>query len=394
MANVGLKEALLKEIAEAEDWHSDPPPNEASTCEWVILPLLYAAGYNKRDVVPQANTGGGYPDYTVLPNTPYTWYLEAKDWRKGVDNGPEATQALNYANTRGHRWVVLCNGREWLLFDNHIQNVEADKRIVARSDLRDPAFLELMVALSKDSMQSGALTAYAATWRLRAVLRQQLLAKESPIVRLMTKTLKAEPGLAAIQPASVVRYFRELLEGQIVADASDETEVIQPMPTPGREPAKQRRRTAAREPDGAVEYYLLPARDSEDGTPVLDNLHRWLDSGIWGIGTRTGYRKAFKPGDKLCWYAVKIGVVATAEAASECYPLPKQDSPAPKVDVPYAIRLLNLRWLAAPVKIDLDLRKTLNEFKRRNPEKDWAFFVQGTSKLDSEDYARITEARP
>ena len=43
----------------------------------------------------------------------------------------------------------------------------------------------------------------------------------------------------------------------------------------------------------SCECYLLPAADSEDGTPVIENLHRWLDRGLWGLGQRTGYRKNF-----------------------------------------------------------------------------------------------------
>lgn len=228
-----LKEALVAEIEEAEECYSDPPPNEASTCDWIILPLLHAAGYSKKDIVSQAgNPGGGYPDYTVLPNTAHTWYLEAKDWRKSLENGPEATQALNYANAHGQRWVVLSNGKEWLLFDNHIQGVQADKRVVARSEINDPGFLDFMMAVSKPSVQSAGLEEYAATWRLRAVLRQQLLSKDSQIVKSVLKVLKVETGLSSIQASDVVRYFGEVIGGPQVVDSEGPTlpEATQPTP--------------------------------------------------------------------------------------------------------------------------------------------------------------------
>lgn len=218
----GVKQSVLAAIEQARKCYDDPPPNEASTCDWIILPLLYAAGYARRDIVSQAsNVGSGYPDYTVLPNSPHTWYLEAKDWRGALDNPPEAIQALNYANAQGRRWVVLSNGREWVLFDNHIQGVEAEKRIVARAELTDPAFPDFMIALGKESVQSGRLGHYAASWRLREVLRQQLSSKDSQVIRAILRVLRKESGLAAIQPQDVVRFFAEPLGGEPVVDAKD-----------------------------------------------------------------------------------------------------------------------------------------------------------------------------
>jgi hypothetical protein len=227
----GLKDALVAEIEEAKGCYTESPPNEASTCDWVILPLLRAAGYSRKDIVSQAgNPGGGYPDYTILPNTPHTWYLEAKGWKNSLENGPEATQALNYANAHGQRWVVLSNGKEWLLFDNHIQGVQADKRVVARSEIGDPGFIDFIMAVSKPSVQSGGLEEYAATWRLRAVLRQQLLSKDSQIVKAVLKVLKVETGLSSIQASDVVRYFGEVIGSPMVVDGGGSalTRAIQP----------------------------------------------------------------------------------------------------------------------------------------------------------------------
>lgn len=230
MVTESIKQTLAKEIDEARECYDDPPPNEASTCDWVILPLLHAVEYSKKDIVSQVgNAGNQYPDYTVLPNSPNTWYLEAKDWRQSLDKGPEATQSLNYANAHGQRWVVLSNGKEWILFDNHIQGVQADKRIVARSEVNDPGFIDFILALGKTSVQSGGLEAYAATWRLREVMRQQLVTKDSLLVKAIQKVLKAEIGLAAVQPADIVQYFGEVLGtsiGNTVTHAPVHTEPL------------------------------------------------------------------------------------------------------------------------------------------------------------------------
>ena len=101
-------------IEKCQEHFDDPPPNEAATCEWVIIPLLYASGYGKKDVLPQSfDSGGKFPDYTLLPNdSKYLLYLEAKAWKVDLED-THANQAINYANENGKRWVLLSNGRTW-----------------------------------------------------------------------------------------------------------------------------------------------------------------------------------------------------------------------------------------------------------------------------------------
>lgn len=146
--------------------------------------------------------------------------------------------------------------------------------------------------------------------------------------------------------------------------------------------------------EGQIGYYLLPAADSEDGMPVLDNLHHWLDRGMWGLGQRTGYRKVFRPGDQLCFYAARIGVVAECIASSEAFELDRQQSPKPKLDVPYGLWLENVRWFEdAPIALTTGVRAELSAFQGRDLSKGWAWFVQGTSKLTPEDFELLTGRR-
>ncbi len=102
---------LEDEIAEAQVCIADPPKNESSTCDWIILPLLYAAEYGRRDIESRmADSTGQFPDYTLLPNNPAAmFYLEAKSWNVALED-THAKQALNYANHNGKRFVVLTNG--------------------------------------------------------------------------------------------------------------------------------------------------------------------------------------------------------------------------------------------------------------------------------------------
>ncbi|MBI2957186.1 MAG: EVE domain-containing protein [Acidobacteria bacterium] len=137
-------------------------------------------------------------------------------------------------------------------------------------------------------------------------------------------------------------------------------------------------------------FYLLPAADSEDGTPVLKNLHRWLDAGLWGLGERTRYRAAFKKGDRLCFYAKGIGVLAEALLDSPSFILSPQENPS-KVSVRYGLRLKDVRWFEKrPIQITEQVRSRLSAFKDRDLAKGWAWFVQTTSRLTGEDFDVLT----
>lgn len=201
--------SINAKIEEARKYYvSNKPPNEACTCDWIIRPLLIAAGYAEHDIMSQASTpGGGYPDYTILPDTPHTWYLEAKDWSKNLDSGAEAIQALNYANAKGQRWVVLSNGREWLLFDNHIHGVEADKRMVARENLDGQGLAELLMALSKPSVVEGRLINYVGRSRLNIILSEQLANKDSEVIKAISSTLRNKLGISSVSPREVAEFF-------------------------------------------------------------------------------------------------------------------------------------------------------------------------------------------
>jgi hypothetical protein len=140
-----------------------------------------------------------------------------------------------------------------------------------------------------------------------------------------------------------------------------------------------------------IKYYLLPAADSEDGMPVLENLHHWLGRGMWGLGQRTGYRKSLRPGDRLCFYAARIGVVAECTVTSPAFDLDRKQSPKPDLDVPYGIRLKDLRWFEdTPIVLTPEVRAELSAFQGRDLNKGWAWFVQGTSKLTAEDFELLT----
>ena len=253
---------LADEIAEAQLFFSDPPKNESNTCEWVILPLLWASGYPRREIESRiADSTGQFPDYTLLPrDTTSTYYLEAKAWNVSLED-IHAKQALNYANHNGKRFVVLTNGQLWRLYDNAIQGLLGDK-LIAQASLRETAQIsELMTTLSKSEVLSGSLKRIASEISERK--RQESLEQEearqreekerclrqrqqelqtlfnnflpnqlqnamSELVLRITLFLSEQQGLEDISSESVSQWFSETLAHPLQREKS---ETVLPLPT-------------------------------------------------------------------------------------------------------------------------------------------------------------------
>lgn len=206
--------SLQQELLRIREYLTDSttrPSNEANTCSWVITPLLIQCGYQYHEIDIQSHDGAGrYPDYTIMPDTPYTWFLEAKPWQDNLADS-HVVQALNYAHTKGKRWVVLTNGREWRLYDDHIIGVEPADRLISIVLLECCEELEaLLAALSKEAVCSGELIRYAVNARITAILEQQLQTPNSEITKSITKILRGKHGLSSVGFNDVAQYFQSL----------------------------------------------------------------------------------------------------------------------------------------------------------------------------------------
>lgn len=171
-------EKLEEEIAEAQLCATDPPKNESNTCEWIILPLLWAAGYARRDIESRmADSTGQFPDYTLLPNhSAATYYLEAKAWNVPLDT--HTRQALSYTNNNGKRFIVLTNGQDWRLYDNTIQGMLGEK-LVKQATLQDnPQITEFLTMLSKLEVLNGSLERVATETHQRKLQKAQELQEQ------------------------------------------------------------------------------------------------------------------------------------------------------------------------------------------------------------------------
>lgn len=230
-----LAEAIVKAQSEA----SDPPQNESNTCNWIILPLLQAI-YETRDIDSQGrDSAGKFPDYTVLPKSDFTWYLEAKAWNVALADS-HAQQALNYANNNGRRFVVLTNGQTWRLYDNSIQGLPAEKLITSIALQDAEAFTAFMTWISKKEVLNGRLERLSETKQqealeqkaqlerkkeeervkarqaeilnlLRSTLPIQLGDAESEVVQSIALYLREKDGFQDILPETVSQWFNEVL---------------------------------------------------------------------------------------------------------------------------------------------------------------------------------------
>ncbi len=192
---------LEDEITEAQNCASEPPKNESNTCDWVILPLLLAAGYARRDIESRiADSTGDFPDYTILPNHRFTFYLEAKAWKVTLED-KYVKQALNYTNHNGKRFVILANGQHWRIYDNAVQGLLAEK-LISQATLQDTQQIkDFLTIISKAEVLNGSLERMAEATSLRKAQevreQQERQQQESELQKLNQRQVKIKKVLDA-----------------------------------------------------------------------------------------------------------------------------------------------------------------------------------------------------
>jgi len=142
--------------------------------------------------------------------------------------------------------------------------------------------------------------------------------------------------------------------------------------------------------EGDVEYWLTPVKDDENRTAIdvikdLVEKHK-----VYAFADRTPGRKMIKPGDRICFYATQMGVVADAEVASK--PVEKEHPAVHnKEHYRWVFDLKNVRvYSDNPVIIDNKLREKLDAFRNKDPTKGWAWFVQATRRVSKHDFELLT----
>jgi hypothetical protein len=124
--------------------------------------ILWACGYERWEIVSRViDNLNKFPDYTVLENTNFTWYLEVKDWNEALRDG-DVGQALNYVNQNGKRFAALTNGQIWRLYDDNVKQSLPEEKMILEVQLIDKKeMLHFLGHIMKTSVVGGYLDLYA-----------------------------------------------------------------------------------------------------------------------------------------------------------------------------------------------------------------------------------------
>lgn len=137
-------------------------------------------------------------------------------------------------------------------------------------------------------------------------------------------------------------------------------------------------------------YWLTPVKSDEEETADECIQHLVGEEKVYAFGERTPGKRHIKPGDYICFYSAGKGVVAHAQIASR-----PEHKKHPRVRHPerypwvFSVKNVHL-YLENPVVIDAALRSKLDAFKKSDPNKAWAWFVQATCKMTEHDFKILT----
>lgn len=195
-----------------------------------------------------------------------------------------------------------------------------------------------------------------------AILRPSEPAADSFIQMLVRLAAGGQPQVAHTAVTGWNTAVQALQEGQVKKDAER------------TEPA----------------FWITPVKDHENET-AQECVERLVGRfKLYAFGKKTPGRKQVKPGDWICFYANGVGIVAHARVAT----LP-ENKPSPHVLEPerysYTFDVDNAHlYPENPVVLDATLRSQLSGFNGRDPDKPWAWYVQGTHKVTEDDFDILT----
>lgn len=192
--------------------------------------------------------------------------------------------------------------------------------------------------------------------------------------------LTTSEAVALIRPAGAVIDETVGLISRVVSQAGEAATPTEAAP-PAAEPGAPAQRV----------FLITPVSDREEA-PGDQVIRKLLESGWYVFGESTAGRKHLKPGDHVCFYWSKIGVVAEAEVASvpEKRRLPQVQEPE---RFPWAFKVRAPRFFFdEPVVIDAARRSQLDAFKGRDAEGSWSWLVQGTRRVTEHDFKVLTRS--
>lgn len=366
--------------------------SEADTKANFIERYIRALGYEGlEDVVREyyVKNSQEFIDYVLRLNSKPALAIEAKALQLDLTD-KHAAQLIQYCSIEGIEWCALTNARSLWLFNTFLKG-DQNQKLLIKLDLlgfnNDEEFAGLfdqLWLLSKTSLASPTtINSWMEQRRLDQAIRAILLSPHSATVHSLVSELASAHSVVT-QADDVLQWVRGRL-----------TPNLSVIPSAVAVPAAY---TPKATPNAAgPNYWMVPAKGTNDGKPPVVQLHRWLDQGFWGVYKSTSGRTHFRPGDYICFYANQAGVVAIARIKGLA-DAPVQESewpePMPYDNSVYKVPLKEVSWLEQPRPITSQVRAQLDAFKGKDPESGkWSWLVQSTSKLSAHDFDVLTAGK-
>jgi len=349
---------------------------EAATKSQFVEPLLHAMGYESLDDIEwehHIKASGEYIDYVLKVAGNPVIAVEAKSFGTELVE-KHAAQLVQYAAVVGIEWCVLTNGREIRLFNHRLKGGLAAQHVIDLDVLAEQPddVLDVLSLLTKEGMANqDNLKQWMREAVLDRALRLELLDSHSATTVQLAETAREKTGLG-LTSEDVSRWFARILASS-------------PPPEVTKEPT-------GKKAEVAVSYWLLPAHSKVEGESSVEALKRWLDVNLWGMGRSTPGRQSMKEGDLVCFYATKVGIVASSEIAGSTDVLMtagEWPEPTPMDHEVFKIPLRNTQWLPQAIPVDEALRSRLDAFRGKKSSSAWGWFVQSTSKLSERDFSLL-----
>ena len=359
--------------------------DEATLKQTVILKLFSLLGwdiFSSREVVPEFSIGGKKVDYALCDEGKPRVFIEVKRSCEDLSNHQE--QLLSYAFMQGIRLAVLTNGTTWWFYlslqEASWEERKFDSLDISRNDLSK--FSEkIFNYLNKENVLSNKAVEIASqTFKEMKKKRTLddafprawgLIVNENNIefMEILNKKIEDISGFRASKE-NLERYIRNQLGKAPISMPDNNRKVQRRIPIP---------KTTS------VNYWLIPFKDPSALRRLI------VEENIWAFGENTPGRKSVKPGDWVCFYLSKSGVVAHGQVSSNPTYLkhPKVRDPE---KYPWVFKLINtVVYPEFPTRLDKDMRKRLDSFKDRDPDKRWGWFVQTNRKITEHDFKNLTQ---
>ena len=134
--------------------------NEATTQQYVVLPILRALGWEddnlaSMEILPEHSVEKGYVDYALKVERKLVLFVECKRWSEPLEG--HESQITNYAFNAGAPIAVLTNGKIWHFYFSWVEGTSVSERIFCEIDIEDQenTISDLKKYLLKSNVASG-----------------------------------------------------------------------------------------------------------------------------------------------------------------------------------------------------------------------------------------------